>query len=263
MQDPEYLRSVHYRDSSRLNARIELWKRYSKGQGPGVADWTFKPGSVAENADVLEVGSGTGRFWSDNIDRIPAGWDVTLSDVSPGMVEEAREGLVDAGRVFSFEVLDASSVPFEDDSFDLVIASYMLYHVPDVDSALVEISRVLRSGGVLIASTNSEQHIAEIREIQTRFGPGGSAADSVNRLNSFSMETGEAQLRKRFGDVATFNDSEVLAVDDAEILVSYVLSLDGEFDESAVRNHVENQIAKTGAFSVTRSTGFFVATKLQ
>lgn len=263
MQDPEYLRSVHYRDSSRLNARIELWKRYSKGQGAGVADWIFEPGTIPENADVLEVGCGTGHFWINDLHRVPARWRITLSDVSPGMVEECKAGLGGASRSFSFQVIDASSIPFENNSFDLVIASYMLYHVPDVDSALVEISRVLRSGGVLIASTNSEQHIAEIREIQTRFGPGGSAADSVNRLNSFSMETGEAQLRKRFGDVAALNDSEVLAVEDAEIVVSYVLSLDGEFDESAVRNHVENQIVKTGAFSVTRSTGFFVATKPQ
>ncbi len=259
MQSPEYLRTVHYRDSSRLNARAALWKRYSTSKGINAANWLFERASDMPNADLLDVGCGDGRLWADNVERIPARWNVTLSDVSAGMIKESRSNLEDSGRLFSFLVAEAASIPTGDSSFDVVMANYMLYHVPDVDAALAEIKRVLRSGGTFIASTNSTDHIKEVRDLQQRFGPDVSAAGSIGRLSSFSMESGQAALQRHFNDVKKFNDEEVLSVDDAEAVISYVLSLDGEFDEPSLRQFVEQKVGADGSFPITRSTGFFVA----
>ncbi len=52
-----------------------------------------------------------------------------------------------------FKEIDAQSIPFEDETFDAVIANHMLYHVPDRPKAIAEIKRVLKPGGRLIATT--------------------------------------------------------------------------------------------------------------
>lgn len=54
---------------------------------------------------------------------------------------------------FNFKIVNAESIPFEEESFDVVIANHMLYHVPNINKALKEINRVLKSEGILFAST--------------------------------------------------------------------------------------------------------------
>ena len=72
----------------------------------------------------------------DYASRIPAGWSITLSDFSPGMLDAAWRNLVVTGRAFQFKEIDAQSIPFEDETFDAVIANHMLYHVPDRPKAI-------------------------------------------------------------------------------------------------------------------------------
>ncbi len=64
-------------------------------------------------------------------DRIPSTWDITLSDLSSGMLDSAWRNLVVTGRNYKFKEIDAQEIPFEDETFDAVIANHMLYHVPD------------------------------------------------------------------------------------------------------------------------------------
>src|SRR5437868_570166 len=56
---------------------------------------------------------------------------ITLSDFSPGMLQEARQNLAGSPQSFSFQVIDAQSIPLDAGSCDCVIANHMLYHVPD------------------------------------------------------------------------------------------------------------------------------------
>ena len=77
------------------------------------------------------------------------------------MVELTRERGVDA------RVADAMDLPFEDASFDAVVAMWMLYHVPDLDVALAEVRRVLRPGGLFVAVTNGDAHMAGLLRAST------------------------------------------------------------------------------------------------
>jgi SAM-dependent methyltransferase len=132
---------------------------------------------------VLEVGCGWGEFAAAV--AMETGAEVKAIDLSPRMVELACERAVDA------EVGDVQALPFGDDAFDVAVANWMLYHVPDVDRAVAELARVLRPGGRLVAVTNGDDHLQELRELL-----------GVQRTSSaFSAENGERILRHAFADV--------------------------------------------------------------
>lgn len=138
-----------YRTNANLRARIDLHERFSTSP-LSYPRWVFDGYAFGEEADVLEVGCGDGNIWRENLGRLPAGWRLTLTDFSPGMVEAARAALGDSAE---YAVADVQELPFADASFDGVIANHMLFHVEDLPRALGEVARVLRSGGLFCATT--------------------------------------------------------------------------------------------------------------
>ena len=97
-------------------------------------------------ATALEIGSGTG-FFLLNLKQAGVLDEGHVTDLSPGMVEVAIRN----GRALGFEVegrvADAECLPYPDSSFDLVVGHAVLHHVPDLDTAMREVLRVLRPGG--------------------------------------------------------------------------------------------------------------------
>ena len=105
LSDQEYL-GWQYRDSSNLSARASLHTRFSSDKTLWFK-WVFDRIDLPENARVLELGCGTGLLWRENLGRIPDGWDVTLSDASSGMLQEAKQSLHYADLKLTFEQVDA------------------------------------------------------------------------------------------------------------------------------------------------------------
>jgi ubiquinone/menaquinone biosynthesis C-methylase UbiE len=130
--------TAQYSNASNLNARIELHKRFSTNKY-GWSNWVFDQLDFDGKKRILELGCGNGDVWRSNIQRKPANIHVILSDFSNGMLETAKQSLVDVSNGFKFQVIDAQSIPYENESFDMVIANHMLYHVPDRKKALSEI----------------------------------------------------------------------------------------------------------------------------
>src|SRR3954462_6193009 len=112
MSDRQYLREEQYKDSSNLDARIQLHTRFSTNPY-NLFLWIFDHFELPEHARILEVGCGPGHLWRSNLHRVPVGWEITLSDFSTGMVQEARESLSHCGHPFMFSVLDVQQLPFE------------------------------------------------------------------------------------------------------------------------------------------------------
>lgn len=101
---------------------------------------------LAHGRDVLEVGCGTGLVL-ERVARVARAAQGV--DLSPGMLAHAR------ARGLSVREGDATALPFEDASFDVVYAFKVLAHVPDIDAAIAEMFRVVRPGGhVLIEVYN-------------------------------------------------------------------------------------------------------------
>jgi ubiquinone/menaquinone biosynthesis C-methylase UbiE len=94
----------------------------------------------------LEIGAGTG-FFSLNLKQAGVLDEVHVSDVSAGMVESAQRNARGLGFEVQGAVAGAEKLPYEDGSFDLVIGHAVIHHIPDVESALREVLRVLRPGG--------------------------------------------------------------------------------------------------------------------
>ena len=95
---------------------------------------------------VLEVGAGTGK----NLQSYPEDAVVIATDVSPGMLAQARERAASGSRRVRFVVTDAEDLAFRDGTFEKVVATCVFCSVPDPVRGLREIKRVLRPGGEAI-----------------------------------------------------------------------------------------------------------------
>jgi SAM-dependent methyltransferase len=177
LNDAQLVRE-EYASEAGLEARRSI---YARAAGPDAREETFRIIAALEPVDVLEVGCGPGEL-SEQIARDLRATVVAV-DISERMVELAR------GRGVDARVGDVQTLPFDDASFDCVVAAWMLYHVADVDVGLAEMARVLRPGGHLVAVTNSESHLAEARAV---------GAVDMRGLSPFSRENAEPQLRRRF-----------------------------------------------------------------
>ena len=259
--DQNYLKTEQYKNASNLNARAGLHERFS--QNPyGWHLWVFDQFDLPAECRLLELGCGPCYLWRQNIGRVPEGWNITLSDFSPGMLREAREHLRQTGRAFRFETSDAQTIPFARAAFDAVVANHMLYHVPDREKALFEIRRVLKPGGRLYAATNGRDHNRELwQKVEQAVGASlDTAADPFHK--NFSLENGRAQLSRWFSDVAIRRYEDALVVTEVDPLVAYVHSSERLSDAqlAAFRSQISADIAASGAVRITKSVGLFIAT---
>jgi len=111
---------------------------------------------LPENMDakILDAGGGTGRI---TLPLAKMGYRVTLCDVSSGMLEVAKEKLHNEGvqnRV-KIEEADIASLPFPDESFDLVICLHGPLSIADSLKAAGELTRVMKRGGKIIVDAHS------------------------------------------------------------------------------------------------------------
>jgi ubiquinone/menaquinone biosynthesis C-methylase UbiE len=99
-------------------------------------------------ARALEIGAGTGYF-SLNLLRAGVIREAVATDISPGMLRRLERSAAELGERVETAACEASALPFEDHSFDLVFGHAVLHHLPDLDAAFREFRRVLRPGGVV------------------------------------------------------------------------------------------------------------------
>ena len=202
--DPVHVQEQYEREDN-LRARQGL---YEETEGPNAADVLWQTLVEWKPRLVLEVGGGPGEL-AQRIQQ-ELGASVAFVDSSPRMVELARARGVDA------QVGDIQELPFEDGTFDTVVAAWMLYHVPDLDRGLAEVARVLRPGGALIAVTNSVHHLSELRDL---------VAQPNLWADSFSRENGESHLGRHFAHIDRFDMETVVTVRDRQKLVAYCDSM--------------------------------------
>jgi ubiquinone/menaquinone biosynthesis C-methylase UbiE len=120
--------------------------------------------------DALEIGSGTGYF-SLNLVQLGLIGKLTATDISPGMLAQlaaTAEALGLAG--LTTVVTEAETLPFADESFDLVLGHAVLHHIPDLDRAFAEFKRVLRPGGRIVFAGEPSRYGDRLAALPKRTG---------------------------------------------------------------------------------------------
>ena len=153
---------------------------------------------------------------------------------------------------------DIQHIPYSDQSFDLIIANMMLYHVPDIPRALSEVKRVLRKGGTFCCATYGENGIMEY--LSGLFGQYG-IREQMN--HTFTLQNGAGLLERFFQRVQRDDYPDALAVTCMDDLADYVYSLSGM---SALRDLPRETLisefnARTvnGVLHVPKEYGMFIA----
>ena len=258
--DRDSLRNEQYHHDANLATRIDIHRRFSTNP-QGWYEWVFEQADLSTGADVLELGCGEGGMWRANAGRLPPAphLTLTLTDLSLGMVATARRRLDPVIPALRWAIVDSQAIPFADDSFDVVIANHMLYHVPDIPRALAEVRRVLRPEGRFHAATNGARHMVELDRLVARL----TSKAERNRVDQrFGLENGGEPLERIFEQVERVDYVDSLAVTEAEAVVRYILSTAARphfTDEriEALQRAVDDEIATTGAFRIAKSTGLF------
>jgi ubiquinone/menaquinone biosynthesis C-methylase UbiE len=147
---------------------------------------------LARDKDVLEVGAGTGLIM-EGLKEL-ANRQVGL-DISSGMLKSA----VDRG----FEVVQGSAtdLPFESEQFDLAYSFKVLAHVPDIEEALQEMSRVLKPGGYLVAEFYNAY---SIRRLAKLLGGPGKISDQSTEAEVFTRWDTPSEIESYLPGDVTF-----------------------------------------------------------
>lgn len=252
-----------YKTAVNLNVRIDLHKRFSHNPMPWFS-WLASQIDLRGGNRILEVGCGNGELWQQADRSALREKSIYLTDISTGMVEDAQRSLMKTGRDgFHYEVLDCQSMPFEDGSFDRVIANHVLFYVKDIDRALSEISRVLTEDGVFYCSAYGKEHMKEITSLVQEFDPRITLSD-VALYELFGLEHGGEMLKKQFQSVETVMYEDYLLVDEAEPLLDYILSCHGNQSEILSQRQLEfkkflqRKIQGQKGIRITKMAGMFV-----
>jgi SAM-dependent methyltransferase len=174
---------------------------YVNAEGDDPRDFVVEAVAAARPQRVLEVGGGEGELAERIVQELGVG--LVGFDLSEGMVAEQRARGIDA------RVGDVQELPFEDGEFDVAVAAWMLYHVPDLDRGLAQLARVLKPDGTLVAVTNSVEHLQELWDLAQR----------PTRVTQFSFrsDNGEEVLRRQFAAVERRDAEGFVVMDDATI----------------------------------------------
>ena len=174
---------------------------YVNAEGDDPRQFAFEAVAAAQPLRVLEVGGGEGEFAVRIKNEL--GVEVVGIDQSEAMVAEQRARGIDA------RVGDVQQLPFADGEFDVAVAAWMLYHVPDLDRGLAELERVLKPGGMLVAVTNAVDHLRELWDLAQR-------ASRIGRFN-FRSDNGEEVLLRHFERVERRDAHGSMLMDDATV----------------------------------------------
>jgi ubiquinone/menaquinone biosynthesis C-methylase UbiE len=207
-----------YLDSKNLDARMSIHEKYSINK-LGYGNWIYQQYHFKEDIRILELGCGTGDLWTNRLDQLGPGTSLILSDFSEGMVEVVRNKY-SSHRNVSFEQINIEAIPYEAESFDVVIANMMLYHVPDLHRGLEEVRRVLKKDGTFYCTTFGENGIQQYLT-QTL----GNYGIHIDINGAFTLQNGAQILGEHFSVIHRVDYEDALEVTKTEDLLDYLFSM--------------------------------------
>ena len=244
-----------YENTTNLNTRISIHDKYSVNK-QGFGNWIISNYQITDGMRILELGCGTGAIWTSKLNLIAKCEELVLTDFSEGMIKAAHNNIGDFPNV-AYKVVDIQEIPFETNSFDIVIANMMLYHVPDLEKGLSEVARVLRNGGKFYCATYGEHGIVPfITKLLKPYG----AEDRVNK--NFTLQNGKKILAQYFSSVEMLEYIDSLEVTNIDDMLDYIYSLSimtevPNIKKDVVKKTLEQNMVD-GILKVPKEYGMFV-----
>lgn len=251
-----------YKNTNNLKLRKSLHEKYSVNK-MGFQKWMFEQYPFRIKIKVLELGSGRGELWNyyfENDILKNYEMDIILSDFSDGMVDYLQHSYL--GKGISVKKIDILDIPFEKDTFDLIIANSMLYHVKDIDLALSEVKRVLKKDGLFYCSTLGMNGMTQYlyHALDELDIPYNHESDI-----SFTLQNGMQLLKKQFCKVERCDYEDALEIDKVEDYLEYIYSmaslqgLDRKNYDTLLNYFNSKKV--NGYLHVPKEYGMFVASK--
>lgn len=250
-----------YKNANNIDVRISLHEKYSISSISWF-EWLFNQYQFTPKMEVLEIGCGNGELWKKNKNKLNE-LHLTLTDISDGMLEDAKEQLKELDEI-TYVRCDAHQLPFEGESFDVVIANHVLFYLHDLNQALKEIKRVLKPRGTLYCSTYGKHHMQEITDLIKEYNTQINLSN-VPLYEVFGLENGQMILENDFNDVETRLFEDGLVVTEKKDLIDYILSCHGNQSSYIIEDYekFESLVDKKmqPSFKITKEAGMFKARK--
>ncbi len=264
----------NYENANNISARIRLHKDYSTNP-QGWWNWIYDDvifpllkEKEEKNPDaklrILELGCGDGSLWRTNISKIPSNIEIILSDISEGMLRDARRNM-NNNPLFAYECFDCQSIPYEANSFDMVIANHLLFYCDRIPSVCREVRRILKPEGAFLCSTYSEKHMHEITDLVQSFDP--RIILSAEKLyEHFGLSNGFSILEPHFSSLELLRYEDGIQLSNAEPIIEYILSCHGNQNQYLLdryqefKQFVERKVKNN--YYITKDAGVFVCRSL-
>lgn len=264
---PTHLAESAYRDGTQLRKRKTLYEFMTPHYN--VEEEVIRLLGLTGKEVLLDVGCGEGELLLKIAKQYPKTRLMGV-DISPGILKSAQKQVQEQGLDIHFQVADTQSLPFPAVSFDRVTALHMLYHVPNIEQALQEMKRVLKSGGWLAVSTNSSESHPQLRNLGSQAARRMGMKERHPVSARFSLEIGKELLHKHFHNVTVTRFESIITLPDSKPMVEYFDSIRDMWDprpsykqwQSAldlIREQVEGTIDEQGSFKDHNVFGVLVA----
>ena len=263
----------HYATDDHLRIRIETHDKYTI-PNRSFAEWVLKRLNFKGNERILDIGCGPGLYYgkmkkqgiTDDITYVGMDLIDSMLERHPAKAEGGKLGL---GNI--------EQLPFATDSFDVVMANHMLYHVNDVHKAVKEMRRVLKPDGILAVATNSVNTMPELQVLMRRaivlLTRGGAAQVRAPQMPSdrFALENGTRILAQYFYAVVRHDLPSALVFPDVEPAMAYLestrdlrensLPSDVVWDDvmMIMRQQINQLVKHLGELVINKQAGLLVA----
>lgn len=219
--DPDHLRDKQYKTPDNLMARVALYERFSS-DGPSLQDVRLDAMALEAGETVIDFGCGNGLVWRTAKARNQLPDDLTLVDLSQGMLDDAAGALSTSG--VSTIQHDLNEPLVSDRKFDVACAFHMLYHMARPFEAMDEILRHVKTGGRAFVHLNAGDHLIEMRKLIADYE--GDGFGNGEPVVAPTPEDAFEHWRPDFRSCELIDGGGDLRVTEAGPLIDYILSIE-------------------------------------